>query len=270
MRSPHPPAREAVGEQQWGARVISLDPHGARFQDFAQRNLHIPYQVFPAIRGAALDLAACVAAGLVTSDLADSGSPDPGALGCALSHRRLWQEAAGTAAGMLVLEDDVVTHPALADWISVHHQDLLQHDITYFGLNLDSILTIVTPQGLQQTCVFHPQYPDPAWIVEALAQTPAPQVRLVRLLRAFGTCCYFVSPRGAATLLSSAFPLSMATTVVPLVSEAMPGSSIDRRLNALFAQLQAWVTLPFLAYSPNDDSATQPGQQASAEPSALR
>ncbi len=33
--------------------------------------------------------------------------------------------------------------------------------------------------------------------------------------------------------------------------------SIDRRLNALFATMQAYVAMPFLAWTPNTDSATR-------------
>lgn len=251
------PEQLPVRLAQWPARVISLDPTGTRFQSFAHRSRHIAYEVFPAIRGEAVSVAASVAEGLVTPELAESGLLHPGALGAALSHRSLWQAAAVGVDGLLVMEDDAVTHPALGDWISTHHQELLRRDITYLCVNMDSVLTTLSSQDLPQTCGFQPQRPDVSWINDALARTSVQEVRLVRLLRGFGTCCYFVSPQGAASLLRNVFPLTLATTAVPLLSPAMPGSSIDRRLNAIFEQLQAWITVPFLAYSPNDDSTTQ-------------
>lgn len=251
------PGESGAGRVAWPTRVISLDPAGARFRAFERCNPHVRAEAFQAVRGDEVDVQACVVQGLVTRELALSGQLHPGTLGAALSHRRLWMEAASGTRGMLVLEDDVVTHPSLGAWISAHHQQLLLEDITYFTVNTDSVLSTVSAQGLQETRVFVPTNPDPGWIVDALARTSLAQVRGVRLLHGFGMCCYFVSPAGAGRLLARTFPLTLEAIPVPLISPALPGLSIDRRLNAFYRELQAWVTLPFLAYTPNDDTTTQ-------------
>jgi len=252
-----PPGSVEASALRWPARVISLDPSGPRYQAFAVRNQHLHAAVFQAVRGDGINLHDCIEANLITPNLANSGLLHPGTMGAALSHRALWQQAAAGSTGMLILEDDVVSHPELAAWISANHPQLLRHDLTHFSINTDSILTTVSAQGLQESRVFHPKHPDQSWIDTALARTALSEIRVSRLLKAFGMCCYFISPQGAAKILEHTFPLTLATTAIPLISDAMPGFSIDRRLNAFYPTLQTWITLPFLAYTPNDYSSTK-------------
>lgn len=257
MTSASPSGAAEAGAQRWPARVISLDPSGPRYRAFAERNPHLHAEVFQAVRGDGVNLHDCIEANLITADLASSGLLHPGTLGAALSHRALWHEAAAGSTGMLILEDDVVSHPELAAWICANHPQLLRNDLIHFSINTDSILTTVSAQGLQETRMFDPKHPDQGWINTALSRTTLAEIRVSRLLKAFGMCCYFISPQGAEKILEHTFPLTLATTAIPLVSAAMPGFSIDRRLNAFYPTLQAWITLPFLAYTPNDDSSTK-------------
>jgi len=234
-----------------------MDAGSPRFKAFRQANPGLQVEVLIGSRGASMSQDERIAQGLVTAELARSGLLHEGTLGCALSHRRLWQEACQLPGGMLILEDDVVCHPRLVEWIEKHHASLLQSDITHFGLNTDSIVTTLTSQGLVQTSVFDPKYPDQAWIARAHQSTPISEVRFERLFKGFGMCCYFVSPVGAQALLNKVFPLTLAASPIPLITKAMPGSSIDRRLNAFYASMRAGVTRPFMAYTPNDDSSTK-------------
>ena len=237
--------------------VISLDPGGARYRDFAANNAHLGHpEVFHAIRGADIPPAERVASGLMTADLTASGSVTEGSVGCAASHRALWRRIAGLAQGAMILEDDAFTHPELPDYIAAHRKALDDADIVLFGVNMDSVLATVSPQGVTSRSGLAPKYPDAGWIESAFGATALADVRRHRLLNAFGLCCYWLSPSGAQRLLAGCYPLTLEPTEIPGVMTRYPGSAIDTRLNAFFPRVEAYVTLPFLAYTPNLDSST--------------
>jgi GR25 family glycosyltransferase involved in LPS biosynthesis len=182
-----------------------------------------------------------------------------GALGCAASHREVWKKAANTPSGMLIMEDDVITHPRLPELIDKHMQFFEKQDIVHFTLNTDSVLHVESPAGLRQVTLFAPRYPEEDWIKAALSRTNIETVGMWKLLNTFGMCCYFLSARGAEKLLEKVFPLRLDTTKIPLIlQEDMPQYSLDRRMNALYQSLNAHMCMPFLAFTPNGDSTTRP------------
>lgn len=253
-----PPAAPEPGQRDWAACVITLDARSPRFRRFAEANSHLPFEPFAGVRGADIPDDQRIASGLATPELVASGLLTHGAAGCAASHRRLWEQVSATGRGMLVMEDDVVTHPGLADFVDRQHPMLAQATITYLGVNTDSVLQVISPSGLALTALQDPKHPSPAWITEAFARTDPSRCELWRLLRSFGTSCYYISPHGAAALLGAVFPLSLETISVPLISDQWPCSAIDRALNRVYPAVPAFVTMPFLAYSPNVDSGTRP------------
>lgn len=246
-----------VKTSPWRCHVITLDADSQRFQSFRQRNSALRPEVFQGLKGDCVSPQERIERELITQPLAASGVLHEGTFGCAMSHRQLWMQALEADGGMLILEDDVITHPDLPLWIDANQHQLLRHDVTHFTVNTDSALTTISPQGLVQSTLFQPKHPDQSWIDHALCATKLSQVQVQRLLKAFGMCCYFLSPAGARKFLDSTFPLTLDTTPIPLISNAMPGFSIDRRLNAFYPGFQALITIPFLAYTPNIDSHTQ-------------
>ena len=78
-----------------------------------------------------------------------------------------------------------------------------------------------------------------------------------RLIKAFGFCAYFISPNGAKKLNAKLFPLSLVTTKIPLITNQMPATTIDRAGCREYSQLDAFICQPFLAYTPNTDSSTR-------------
>jgi GR25 family glycosyltransferase involved in LPS biosynthesis len=208
-----------------------------------------------AIRGEDISRDDGIRLGLASQDLYDSGLLTPGALGCAASHRTLWQQCHRDNTPLLVLEDDCTTHPDIASFIQDNLQTLLDSDVCFLGLNTDSIVQSISPQGVMRVSVFDPQHPSQAWIKATLKQTEARTVALHRLVKGFGLWAYVVSPQGARKLLDGALPLSLATTNVPLLSEAMPAISLDRAACGVYGQLNALVCQPFLAYAPNEGGA---------------
>ena len=64
--------------------------------------------------------------------------------------------------------------------------------------------------------------------------------------------------RGAVLLGSRVLPLRLDGVPIPGLSSAtVRGTSIDRRMNALFLDMRAFVMRPFLAWTPNTDSSTR-------------
>ncbi len=237
--------------------AITLEPGGVRSQTFLARNAHLgPINIFKAIRGIDIPRDVRVSSGLMTQELVDAGTVKEGTVGCAASHREMWRHVAASNDGAVIMEDDVVTHPHLGAYIAAHIEGLRKADIVFFSVNTDAVLQTVSPQGLVSRELMHPKTPDLAWITNAFQQTALPQVQIFRLLKGFGLCCYWVSPIGAKKLLESCYPLTQDGTDIPFMKDKWPGSAIDGRMNAFYPSMLAFVTRPFLAYSPNNDSST--------------
>ena len=133
---------------------------------------------------------------------------------------------------------------------------LMSADICFFGINTDSILQSKSSFNLSRVSLFNPKYPSPDWIRAALLKTDIRNIEMHKLEKAFGTCAYFVSPKGSQRLNALIFPLSLKTTNIPLIADKMPAISIDRSGCSIYSQLDALICEPFLAYTPNTDSAT--------------
>jgi GR25 family glycosyltransferase involved in LPS biosynthesis len=236
--------------------VISLDPQSSRFKAFANANKHLNYSIFVGIRGASVPPQERVSKGLLTRDCARSGLVTDGRLGAALSHWSLWQEAIKINSGILILEDDVITHPQLSDHVATRVPQLPNPDIVLFGLNTDSVVDARSPQGLRQARLFYEQYLSCQQIQYALDRTTSESVSYWKLFRGFGLYCYFITPDGAKRLSSSLFPLRLDAISVPFVPRKIAQVGADRRLNALYETINAYVSIPFLAYTPNTDSST--------------
>ena len=124
-------------------------------------------------------------------------------------------------------------------------------DICHLGINTDSILQSVCPTGLSTVKIFGERHPNKEWIMNSFSKTDEQAVELHRLIKAFGCCAYFISPKGAKELEEKIFPLSTKTTHIPLVTNKMPACGLDRAANGVYSQLEAFVCQPFLAYTPN-------------------
>lgn len=250
------PAGES-DQKPWQCVAITLDPEGERYRSFLANNNHLQVETFQGIKGRDLPTKAIISQGLATSELALSPSLTLGAIGCAASHKAIWDRAAKGSKGYFVLEDDCHTHPRITDFIRKNLARLMTIDICFFGINTDSILQTIAPSGLASLSLFEPKHPSPEWIRNAHSKTSINEVALHRLIKAFGHCAYFISPGGAGRLSARLFPLSLQTTAIPLVTDKMPAISIDRAGCRAYSQLQAFICQPFLAYTPNTDSTTK-------------
>jgi glycosyl transferase family 25 len=236
--------------------VITLDRESDRFRRFAELNAHLDFNVFDGIDGAQLDYPDSVRRGFLTAECAASGLVTKGALGCAISHWTLWWKAIYEQKTLLILEDDAVTHCDIRTWIG--QSDLCRDaDLVLFGINTDSVLEAISPKGVHQASIFGETNPDYESIAGKLALTKPADVRPWRLLAGFGQCCCLVTPSGAARLVETVLPLRLDEISLPLMPNPISGTGIDRRLNALYAEIEAYVAMPFLAWTPNTDSTTR-------------
>jgi glycosyl transferase family 25 len=246
-----------VREPEWETVAITLDAQGSRFNDFTRNNKHLNITPFQAVRGDELAKEEIVKQRLATDDLASTTLLTSGAIGCAASHKAIWEKSVKETKSYFAMEDDCYTHPKINDFIATNIDRLTNADICFFGINTDSILVSTSPQGLTSVSLFEPKHPSPEWIAKSLSKTSANRVELHRLIKAFGSCAYFISPKGAQKLIERIFPLSLKTTNIPLISQRMPAISIDRSGCAIYAEIEALICKPFLAYTPNIDSTTK-------------
>ena len=240
----------------YDTHVITLDPGSARFALFRKANAHLPFQIFRAVPGAGLSQAERLAQNLATPDCLSAGAVTDGEIGAAASHLALWREAKHRNVPMLILEDDVITHPKIGEVVA--GLDLSAIDMLFFAVNTNVLLATVSPEGVREFSSFADRHPSPERIAEILAETDLRRLSMRRLLNCFGLCCYLVTPQGAERLIRDVLPLRQYFVDVPGLSGVrIGGTSIDRRLNALYGDLRAFVMRPFLAWTPNMESTTR-------------
>ena len=241
----------------WETLAITLEPTGSRYLEFKSNNNHLEITAFAAARGTDISKQEAARLGIATEELLATSLLTPGALGCAASHRALWARCSNGNKGFLVMEDDCYTHPEINDFIAKRLERLISADICFFGINTNGILQSISSSNLSRLSLFNPKNPSPSWIHAALSKTDIRNVDLHKLEKAFGSCAYFISPKGAQRLNTMIFPLSLKTTNIPLITDKMPAISIDRSGCSIYSQLDALVCEPFLAYTPNIDSSTK-------------
>lgn len=92
--------------------VINLERRPDRRERFLRLNGgKAEFRFLPAVEGTALDPGKLKAGGLLAPDAL---AITPGGVGCALSHRRAWQECVESGRSLIVLEDDAVLAPGFA------------------------------------------------------------------------------------------------------------------------------------------------------------
>jgi hypothetical protein len=60
-----------------------------------------------------------------------------------------------------------------------------------------------------------------------------------------------VTPKGAKALSKLMFPLRRDGVFIPFISGDVMQCTVDHRMNALYDELQAFISVPFLAFTPH-------------------
>lgn len=176
-----------------------------------------------------------------------------GSLGCALSHKKIWERSVAEHAVVTVAEDDAVMNRRFAEKAEGLLASLPPDwDIVLWGWNFDSILHVAIIEGMKRMVMRSDRRPLGERTCEF--QEMDYDVRPLRLIAAFGTVCYSVSPKGAQQLLGLCFPLKNERIVVPGMRHALPNATIDVAMIKHYRTLKSYVSFPPLVWTENDKS----------------
>ena len=181
--------------------LINLDRSTERLRRFNERNGHLDNVVrVSATDGSTLDREALISSGCISGDL----EYGPGALGCALSHVKLWEMAVAQNQSITIFEDDIIVSQQFAkrarEVLSVLPTDW---DIILWGYIFNPLFVWVD-LGVSKGTIRH--YEGKAYTgPEGLSKFHAEEFNSpVRLLHSFGMQGYSISAKGARAALSIA------------------------------------------------------------------
>ncbi len=161
-----------------------------------------------------------------------------GAIGCAISHFRVWQQVVEKKEPVIVFENDAVIRNDFNDMFSKLLSGLEGWDYIALGYNTDSILDVQIARGLNSSLVFSPQYPTPD-AQKNFVKSSAP-VSAFRLNACFGTCGYAISPAGAKKLLKFCFPMDNWKITVEALKRTFPAFGIDCMMIDVYKSIEAF------------------------------
>lgn len=246
----HPPKTEAQTIPQPKILVMSLPRRRDRYEKFQRWNDQqaIGYEWVEAIDGQQLHFPDLVQENLASPQLQHY---TPGALGCALSHRKLWQRCVAENQAIVVCEDDAVLRKDFAIVVP----DILQKlppdwDIVLLGYNFDSATSLEISPGM----VMHSTFPKlaPSNLDISAFQLTTTHPTWLPLQNAFGCCAYALSPQGAKEILARCFPLTNRSYHIPCLRRNITSFGIDSVLNEFYQDIQTFCVIPPLAITPND------------------
>lgn len=228
--------------------VINLDRSTERVREFQRQNAHMRgIQRYSAIDGSTVDRQALVEAKKIAPGLLYTN----GAIGCAMSHLHFWEAAAAENSQITICEDDAIFHHAFPDLASRFITGLPEDwDLVLWGWNFDSILCFELLPGVSPCLARFDQDHLRKTVDHFQRQALAPQP--FRLIRAFGTPCYTVSPSGARKLLDRCLPIRPFTIPFPTIHPEFPNNGIDIVMNREYQDINAYVSVPPLVITKND------------------
>ena len=228
---------------------INLDSRADRNQSFLDMNSTIvDCRRVAAVDGRRLNLTELVKAGVVHEP---TPAYSAGSLGCALSHKGLWEQCVTQDMVLTVAEDDAIFNRGYSDKATGILAKLPSDwDIMLWGWNFDSILHVAVIDGVKQSIMRFESSPLGAKIPRF--QDGDYDALPLRFLGGFGLVCYSISPKGARRMLDSCFPLKVETIGIPGLGRTLPNVHIDFLLNKYYHTMKAYVSFPPLVWTEND------------------
>jgi len=229
--------------------LINLDRSPDRLAEFARWNAHLPAVTrFAAVDGASLDPEKLVADGVIERGILTTYTK--GALGAACSHLGLWAMAIEQARAITICEDDAILNRHFPEAAEAAMAELpADWDLILWAWNFDSYLGFDLLPGVSTCLAAFDQHAMRAGAERFQDEQPSP--RLYRLLRAFGTPCYTISPKGAALLRRQCLPVREMSVYFPGLERYLPNTGLDIMMNDAYPRLRAFVSFPPLAITPN-------------------
>lgn len=254
-------------------KVINLQRSTDRLAEFMSFNSHLTdVSIFPAVDGQCVNIPSLAERGLVTHDIL-SAYPVSN-LGCALSHSALWDVCIARGDILTIAEDDAVFNTRFDDCAAQVIDKLpAEWDLILWGWNFDLFLCFEMLSGVSH-CLAQFEQDRMASNIGSFQDhsvSPLP----FKLLWAFGTLCYTLSPKGAHTLKSRLLPLRPKKIILcPEGVRAYPyaayyhATGIDHALNGIYRQLDAFVCFPPLVATKNELARSTRRSGISARPPA--
>ena len=251
--------------------LINLDRSRDRLASFLATNAHLTkVSRFPAIDGRSLDLSALIRAGVMAEGLLHKDYYTLGAVGAAMSHISLWEEATKTGTPLTIAEDDAIFHSRF----EAHAGEVIgclppDWDLILWGWNFDLFLCFEMLPGISISLSQFEQDRLRANVARFPDIPVSP--RAFPLLWSFGIPCYSVTPKGARALKALCLPLNPTIASfppaarTPLHAHLFRNVGIDSAMNNAYSKISAHVCFPPLVVTCNEraTSTIQEGPQDS-------
>ena len=235
--------------------VINLDRTPERLAMFMTANADIAdFRCVAAIDGNEIDLGALVSGGIAEQDVEEHYTR--GAIGCALSHFALWDQAIATNQITTVCEDDVIFNRHFVEYATAVMKDAQPGwHIILWGWNFGAILQFELLDGVSGCATFFDDARMRANIAAFQDHSVTP--RTFRLILAMGTLCYSISPAGALAAGSFCKPIRAMRLHSPPFVVDLPATGVDDMLSMAYPkQLNALVSFPPLVVTATEASAS--------------
>jgi glycosyl transferase family 25 len=218
--------------------VISLPRTPVRLQSFRSRNPHIKAHHFPAIDGRDTGYIDFLSPSLPFS---------AGAVGCLLSHLKLWDQA--TDKPVTIFEDDAVIHHRFLERATTLLASLPDDwHFCLWGWNFDSVTMIEPLPGVGRCLISS----DQETMRENIDKFQSAEIHptAVPLIRFSGTPGYSISPAGVVALKKLIIPVPNTPTW--FLGRDWPNRGIDDTLSMVLDKVKAYACFPPLVLTMND------------------
>jgi glycosyl transferase, family 25 len=241
--------------------LINLDRFAERRQEFMAVNAHLSEVRRCALfDGRELDIEALIARGVVDREATKTYTA--GALGGTLASFSLWDKAIETGEMVTICEDDAIFYQQFERAAEAIISRLLppDWDVLLYGWNFDAPLVIDLLPGVSPAVVYCDE--DLLRAHAAEFQQHSQPLQAIRVLQAFGTQCYSLSPKGARALKDFCVPIRPMYVALPSASRNLQSDrrlanhGLDVMMSAAYPQLKAYVAFPPLVISKNDHGAS--------------
>src|SRR5215831_18590154 len=229
---------------------INLDRTPGRCREFLARNKHLSrVSRFAAIDGDALDPDALVRDGTISMGIRQIYSK--GKLGLALSHFSLWRKAIESGEPITICEDDAIFNYGFWDAAErVMRRLPPDWDLVLWGWNFDSVLMMDVLPGVSPCLVACDEEQMRIGVLHFQKQSLSPQP--LRLLQAFGTVCYSISPKGARAFQNLCFPIPEVEVFFPALNRKLPNFDMSVMMSNAYPRTNSFVSFPPVVITMNE------------------
>jgi len=239
---------------------INLDRSKDRLAEFTRTNSHLSeLSRFSAVDGHSLDIPSLAQSGAVSTDILDNYTR--GSVGDAMSNLALWDMAINTGQDVTICEDDAIVNRGFERGTEEVIRTLPPNwDLVLWGWNFDLFMIFEMLPGVSGCLAQFEQ--DRMRLAADAFQDLALTPRALKLIWAFGSPCYTVSPKGARALKNGLLPFRPMMLSCPEGIRAPPRMPYyrvlghDGALNSIYRHLDAHVCIPPLVITKNDHAAS--------------